>query len=164
MSLEKVYQAVMEGDAGEAASQVEAALAAGVPAGCRGERPFAGWQIDPLPVGRYAETMGFEYVFPAPRKHVVIHARNDLAGVRVDDREARECDAAEQTAVTRSFGRYENRWMFFRIPCIRSARIEVVLQRDPNLFCPFIFPRRFLLGGRHFRSCRISSSGNQTGR
>ena len=33
MSLEKVYQAVMEGDAGEAASQVEAALAAGVPAG-----------------------------------------------------------------------------------------------------------------------------------
>ena len=31
MSLEKLYQAVMEGDAGEAASQVEAALAAGVP-------------------------------------------------------------------------------------------------------------------------------------
>ena len=32
MSLEKIYQAVMEGDAGEATSQVEAALAAGVPA------------------------------------------------------------------------------------------------------------------------------------
>ena len=31
MSLEKLYQAVMEGDAGEAKSQVEAALAAGVP-------------------------------------------------------------------------------------------------------------------------------------
>ena len=32
MRLEKIYQAVMEGDAGEATSQVEAALAAGVPA------------------------------------------------------------------------------------------------------------------------------------
>ena len=32
MSLEKIYQAVMEGDAGEATSQVEAALAAGIPA------------------------------------------------------------------------------------------------------------------------------------
>jgi 5-methyltetrahydrofolate--homocysteine methyltransferase len=33
MSLEKIYQAVMEGDAGEAASQVEAAMAAGVAPG-----------------------------------------------------------------------------------------------------------------------------------
>ena len=110
----------------------------------RHERTFSGRQVDPLAIRRYAESVRLEYVLPAPGQDVVFGTGHDFARVCVDDRKTWQRHAAQQAAVTGTFGGDEDSRVFLGIPRIGPRRIKTVLEVDVNAIRPVGSPAGFL--------------------
>ena len=64
---------------------------------------FPGRQVDPLPIRRYTQAMRFEHILPAPCKHIIGLAGDDLPRIGVDYCHTGQRYAAHPTAITRTF-------------------------------------------------------------